>query len=317
MPFFEFDVSEYIPSPKGKGREISGGGTFRISEGRLLVAMVRSMLSVRAPWAIRNYLAAQIIPALHFFTERHSAPYFLMAHANLDHLRDFSFTSRVGEMAQGISYAYWAFDRKAHVCDFVEWSRARTPGVHLQSRPDFVVSPYNAPVLYVAEAKGTNDALPHVQMRKALRQAKRTGHPSIANSYGTVVTFARGHLPAQIHIQDPVRGGIASPEERHDVFRRHYASWYELAGNNAMAARLRPEGTHILGDRENNHLVRQTLLSALGLERAEFTVNPIVEKAIESFGFYEEGSWREGLSLDSELTDDRLTFPDGTVINGR
>lgn len=160
-------------------------------------------------------------------------------------MRDFSLTSRVGEFAQGISYAYWAFDRRAHLADFDEWNAATYPGVLLRAQPDFVIAPLGTNNLLVVEAKGTTSHSPKNQMRRALGQAKDAQHhPAITECYSTVLTFATAlGLPARVLVQDPMAEGEASLEDRWEVFRLHYAGWYEMACHYERALELRREAS--------------------------------------------------------------------------
>jgi hypothetical protein len=102
--------------------------------------------------------------------------------------------------------------------------------------------------------------------------------------------------------------------DRWEVFRRSFASFYEMAGDFDKAARCRGEEGSPRDQRSD--FVRLSLLAALGLEHAEFTVNPVVERAVFEFSAFEEGGWQETLGgwKQDRLTDTRLDFPDGTCI---
>lgn len=315
MTSFDFEVLEYDPR-MGAAAQCVGASSFSLSERRLIVSTVRSMLAGSGTWSVRHYLAASVIPTLHFFVDRARAPDFCVAGVNVFQLRDFSLTSRIGELAQGISYAYWAFHHRAFVTDFVDWSKSVHPYVPRPTRPDYVVSPLGASYLMAVEAKGTVSHSPKDQMRKALRQAKGTSHhPALSNAFGTVVTFeAHFSLPARIHIQDPESRGQATIRDRWEVFRRSYASFYEMAGDFDKAAQCRGDQGAPIDTRSD--FVRRALLAALSLEHATFTVNPMVERAVFEFSAFEEGSWQEALRdwNQERLTDTRLDFPDGTAI---
>lgn len=319
MTHYDFEVLEYVPWHK-KGLTLPKLSLFQISKKRLIVSTVRAMLSSRAPWAVRNYLAASVLPAFHFFVDDTHPPDFRVSNIRLSYLRDFSLTSRIGEFAQGISYAYWAFGVKAHLCDFVEWSNAKYPGEPLPTRPDFLVAPFSGSQLFVMEAKGTLAHEPTDQMRKAIRQAKgMSSHPALTNAYGTVVTFdAAMGLAARIHIKDPTFEGSPTESDLWEAFRQHYASWYELAGDFERASWLRGEVRGDRVDRVQSDFVRRSTLQALGMEGAEFQLDERIEEALESREVHADGQWREVMaSWDSgRLANNQLDFPDGTAISG-
>ena len=314
MTAFDFEVLHY-PAGAGLGAP-SHISTFQISKKRLVVATVRSILTSRAPWAVRHAMAASVLPSLHYFVSGAHAPDFRVWNIGLAHLRDFSLTSRIGEFAQGIAYAYWAFGVRAHVSDFVEWSRARYPYEPLPTRPDFAVVPYGTTDLFVMEAKGTGDHEPRDQMRKALRQAKGIGHhPGVKNAFGTVATFDVGlSLPARIHVKDPEMKGDPSVSDCYDVFRRHYASWFELAGDFARARALRGQAAGEPLERVETHFLRGSLLQALDMDEGVFRLDPLVDDALDSRRAY--ASWMaRGMKWSGErLADGGLDFPDGTSI---
>ena len=314
MTAFDFEVLHY-PAGPGLGAP-SHISTFQISKKRLVVATVRSILTSRAPWAVRHAMAASVLPSLHYFVSGTHAPAFRVWNIGLAHLRDFSLTSRIGEFAQGIAYAYWAFGVRCHVADFVEWSRARYPYEPLPTRPDYAVVPYGTTDLFVMEAKGTGDHEPRDQMRKALRQAKGIEHhPGVTNAFGTVATFhVAMSLPARIHVKDPEMKGDPSVSDRYDVFRRHYASWFELAGDFARARALREQAAGEPSERVETHFLRDSLLQALGMTDGVFRIDPLVEEALDSQRAYASWQARAMKWSGERLADPGLDFPDGTSI---
>lgn len=319
MSDFSFEVAEYanglVPSKKKVG-----GAILAVSRKRLLVATVRSLLTTKANWTVRKYMAATISPAMEFFIDQSAMPSYRVCLPKAGHLRDFSLTSRIGEFAQGIAYAYWAFHVRSFVTDFVDWTNARHPHFHSKKWPDFAVQPFGTTDIYALEAKGTLAGKYAPQMRKALLQSKGLcHHPGITGAFATVVTFdAHGSGAASIHNQDPEGAGRADERDRHEIFKRSFASWYEMAGNEAKAAECRNETPSIL---EMNGLligyVRDSVLKALNYgQDSEFVLAPAVEEAVFSFEAYQRGDWRKALGnwSDDRLADERTDFPDGTAI---
>lgn len=141
-------------------------------------------------------------------------------------------------------------------------------------------------------------------------------HSGVTNAFGTVVTFdvAMG-LPARIHVKDPEMDGVPSQSDRFDVFRRHYASWFELAGNFERARELRPSTHGEPFDRADSLFLRQSLLQSLGMTEGVFRLDPLVEEALASERAFARWQKDDTKGWHAErLADGGLDFPDGTSI---
>jgi hypothetical protein len=98
--------------------------------------------------------------------------------------------------------------------------------------------------LAVMESKGTGSNCHKAAMGTALRQCKdAVAHPSFSRSYGSVLTLDSTN-PAGVgtlHIRDPEGSAELSPELSYYVFRRSFASWFELTGDEELAYWCRQE----------------------------------------------------------------------------
>lgn len=87
---------------------------FVINERQLVLAIVRSVLTVNSGRESRKYMAVIVKPTLRFLLDWNRAPDLSVSHHFHNVLRDFSATTRIGELAQGVSYAYWKWERGYH-----------------------------------------------------------------------------------------------------------------------------------------------------------------------------------------------------------
>ena len=314
MTFYVLPVTEYRKDPLPNWDVVSGS-YFSLSEQQLVVYIVRAMLTRRAHSAARHYLTASVAFTLDFMLDRTRAPDFVVDMRNMGLLRDFSMTGRTGELAQGIAYAYAVHATGSVVCDFVDWSKANYPSHILSKMPDFAVLSLIHNRVDVMEAKGTMKNIHRKPMKRALEQAKLTGHPGVTQGFGAVVAFdAYNNREASIHIQDPEGQGQASESALYDAFKRSYASWYDLAGNTRQATWLRGEE---FSGVENDPRLKLFLLRMLGLpEHSQFVVMPEIEEAIFSEKVFRERSFNQlRYPVEREPVHDRLIrFPDGTAI---
>lgn len=317
MTLFRLDVTEYAPGNAATKR-IMHGASFWVSEKRLLIYTMRSILTTRANSTVRHYLAASMMPAFRFFVDTHSAPDFSVSMPRVGSLRDFSVTSRVGEFAQGIAYAWMALSTGSRLCDFVEWSTSNYPSHPLLKKPDFAVLNLHTNSVDVVESKGTLRDMHWTPLNRALEQAKGIkGHPGVSSGCGVVVAFdAYGYQRASIHMQDPEWEGQASHQAMHDAFKRSYASWYDLSGEERKAAWCRGVDVGDLGKRNTDTRLRDHIIKTMGLdENAQFIVRPEIEEAIFSFdAFMATGRGDLSIPVAVEHPPNVIDFPDGTAI---
>lgn len=314
MTVFSFPVTEYRPDPVPNW-DVAHESQFSVSEQHLIVYIVRAMLTHRAHSAARHYLSASMALTLDFMLDRTRAPAFAIDMVRLGSLRDFSVTGRVGELAQGIAYAFVAHATGSVLCDFVDWSKANYPSHILSKKPDFAVLSMIHNRVDVMEAKGTLKRIYRRPMKEAIEQAKLTGHPGVTNGFGVAVAFdAYSTQRASMHIQDPEGQEQASESAMHDAFKRSYASWYDLAGNTRVAAWCRSE---MFGGVENDPRLRLFVLRMLGLpEHSQFVVMPDIEEAIFSEDVFRTRSFNQ-FRYPVEPTIEHgphIRFPDGTAI---
>ena len=333
MPQFSIPVIEY--SSARPGSAITPSQPFVVNDRQLLIAMVRSTLTVNSGRASRKYMAAIVKPTMQFLLDWGYAPNLRVSGYFLDVLRDFSVTMRIGELAQGVSYAYWKWQRGySWIADFGPWVAGLTPHYAGRKSPDFVMLNLATNDLAVMESKGTGSDCHKTPMGSALRQCRDAiEHPAFSRGFGSVLTLDSGN-PAGVgtlHIRDPASGAEFSDELMYYLFRRSYASWFDLVGDDDLADWCRQgirEGMARTINRERIDQGHKNLSSplraitamAMGFdpERTSFEIDPMVADAIVDFELFKRTEWHqfsERMQKSPENTQRLLWFPDGTRIN--
>ncbi|WP_139559714.1 hypothetical protein [Methylotetracoccus oryzae] len=190
-------------------------------------------------------MAAIVKPTLKFLLDWNRAPDLSVSAHFLNVLRDFSATTRIGELAQGVSYAYWQWERGYHwITDFGPWVEGLHPPYAGTRSPDFVMLNTAINDLAVMESKGTGSNCHKSPMGAALRQCKdAVAHPSFSRSFGSVLTLDSKNPGGvgTLHVRDPEKAAKVPIELSYYVFRRSFASWFELTGDEDMADWCRQE----------------------------------------------------------------------------
>lgn len=327
IPVIEYDCAR-------PGAPITPAIPFVVNDRQLVLAMVRSTLTVNSGRASRKYIAAIVKPTLRFLLDWNRAPALRLSPHFLNALRDFSATTRIGELAQGVSYAYWKWHRGYHwITDFGPWVAGLHPPYAGTKSPDFVMLNPATNDLAVMESKGTGSNRHKLAMWAALRQCKdAVAHPSFSRSFGSVLTLdsqnPRG--VGTLHIRDPERTADLSAELSYYVFRRSFASWFELAGDENLADWCRQEFKEESDPRQSSRQIpiengekgsplRVITAEALGLDpdRVSFQIDPLFAQALGDFDVFINSRielGKHGSSIANIPDWGPIRFPDGTLI---
>jgi hypothetical protein len=304
-----------------------------MNDRQLVVAMVRSLLTTNPGSVSRKYVAAIVWPTLRFLLDWNQTPDLRISPDCPKVLRDFSLTTRIGELAQGVSFAYWKWQRGyAWITDFNPFAKSLLPAYAGSKFPDFVMLNLKCNDLAVMEAKGTGSHCHKKQMTKARRQCRDAeSHPAFNRGFGSILTLdvANPSGIGSLHIRDPESRGDHSAGLRHAIFRRSYATWFELAGEEETASWCRKQNIDEKasdypirddGRRGASDTLRKMTAMALGFDpsKVRFTVASEVLEALSSFEVFTGMEWFQHLQqrLLRYGDDDRqIIFPDGTVIS--
>lgn len=335
MPSFSIDVVEYHSTAGA----VINVNPFVFNDRQLVVAMVRSILTVNAPRPARNYMAGIVRPTLRFMLDWGRVPALSVDPAFRRSLRDFSVTMRVGELAQGVSYAFWKWSAGyTLISDFQGWALRFPTYVAGGKEPDFAMFNPLTGAITLMEAKGTSSNDHRPQMTKAIAQCRHglTLVPA-GRGWGSVLTLDSKTPAGQgmLHIRDP--GDEIKPplEDRFRLFRRSYASWFDLTGDTARSANLRGDGIRYRKrpsqagatlsvpefepsapkPRKLDPLASETA-SALGFDPAStvFRLDPQIEAALDDINAFEKLDWKKLHARAVADRDNVIVFPDGTAI---
>lgn len=332
MTQFVIPVAEYGSATPGVA--LPTPAPFLLDDRRLLIAMVRSMLTSQADKASRKYAAAIVWPTLQFLLDRRQASKLVISPECRNVFRDFSLALRIGEPAQGVSFAYWMWQRGyTWIADFNPWIKGLNPPYTGLKSPDYIMFNMVSCDLAVMEAKGTGSSCHKAAMGEALRQCRgAASHSAINRGFGTVLTLDMKNPSGAgaLHIRDPESTGDHSDRLRHAVFQRSYASWFELAGEDEKASWCRRESSSegfaepkVDGQISSDFSRTLRAMVAVGLgfdpRSVSFSVDEDILKAITDFQAFQEMGWFRRLQDMKQITQgDRqvIRFPDGTTISG-
>ena len=303
---------------------------FTFNERQLVIAMVRAILTAKSGKPARKLVAAITWPTLRFMLDQSVAPRLEISSQCQLSVRDFSLTSRVGELAQGVAFAYWHWARGYHwISDFAPWAAGLKPKLPPGKAPDFVMLHARSGDLAVMEAKGTGSHCHKAQIRKALAQCSAgLQHMAFDRGYGSVLTLDQRRTMSgcgALHICDPERPKEPSDETQYAVFRRSYASWFELAGDDQMAAwcRMDPAQSEYRSAAPSPQslnrprtLLPDAVLPGLGFDprRTIFTLDFAPLAALRDFEVFRRRDWLQEMRWGQADSRESIHFPDGTAI---
>lgn len=318
---------------------------FVLTESKLIVSTARAILTSNASRESRKFMAAIVKPTQNFLLDHKSGVDLRLSTAFRSVLRDFSASARVGELAQGVAYAYWKSARGYHwIADFGPWVKYLKPAYDSKRSPDYVMFNAKLTRLMAMEVKGTSSADHHPQLLKALRQCKdAVSHPAFNGAYATVLaldTSGPNGGSGSLHLCDPASDDAFSDKVAHFVFCRSYASWFELIGDQEMADWCR-SGEPLEARRDPPKIPQRSLwqnsesplpraiAAAFGRDPSAvfYGTHPLVLWCMADFNFFVQFTqarrsldellvWPDGSFVDnSEAPDESiLEFPDGTFI---
>ena len=281
-------------------------------------------------------MAAIVKPTLQFLLDWNRAPNLCVSADFLDVLRDFSATTRIGELAQGISYAFWKWERGySWIADFGPWAAGLNPPYAGSKSPDFIMLNLLTNDIAIMESKGTGSACHKAPMRKALVQCKSAlAHIGVSRGFGSVLTLDSKTLTGAgtLHIRDPESSAELTDELKHCVFLRSYASWFDLIGDEDRLTECRQRFSAESGASENsqaanqkddnsNNTLRDITAAAIGFDpaRTSYEIDSEIEVALRDINAFKQINWlqfSERMQMQMQLKSEqkKIWFPDGTAI---
>lgn len=330
MPRFSIPVNQYASPKYAPGPPVILAPCI-INDRQLNVAIVRSVLTHHPGRIARRFTAAIVRPTLLFILDWTRPPDFSLNPLFNLVTRDFSITTRIGELAQGVAYSYWHWHRGYRiVTDFASFADqcgfVTPPGLQV---PDFIMYNPITDDIALMEAKGTRNANHTQPMANAMRQCRAAlAYAPALRSYGCALTLDTPAGSGTLHVRDPERLTRVSLSLKHDLFRHSYASWFELAGFQRIAEWCRKplreagrlERGALTGEQSNSKdPLRQVLAQSLGFnpEIVTFEIAPEVAAALTDRKQFRKLDWERfkvSSVEDSERLGSPVYFPDGTSI---
>ncbi len=184
--------------------------------------------------------------------------------AYLSHLRDFSLSTRIGELGQGLS---WLFAQEKlsylYVVDFRYYVKKKWPAVAITGRkstPDYILTTGKRLSLLESKATtGVDKGAHNVALRDGILQCEEgrrilnANGAQVTSEFSVVSVLAKDPTGnSYLYFADP---GHDEPEvaDPFDLIRLHYASWFALAGDYETKERLSsfkaPQEDHLIDSR--------------------------------------------------------------------
>lgn len=273
IEYKKYDSSVFSSAGKWdvrKAKEICGG-EFSITNTQLAISIARSVLTrahIYSP-EVAAFARSYLSTISFILSERNN--YLAINHHNKDILRDFSKSTRHGEIAQGINYFYAKRHLGAYaVYDFNVYKKERR---NINRRcpgriPDYILC-YPNGTIGILESKGTTVANPTGSLISAHEQCengKKFLHSesiNVKNTYASVVSFAMSSNEGRntcLYIADPEDEGMFRDDnwERNNLYE--YSKWFYLAGNGIVTEKLMAGQTPSIQDFESNRKVEEGVI---------------------------------------------------------
>ncbi|TBH76269.1 hypothetical protein EWU22_01600 [Aquirufa nivalisilvae] len=219
---------------------------FKTNELRIAYATARTLCSYHLD---KKELYFDIIASLlgHFnLITRNNHQYLNLKSDRLKRLRDFSKTSRIGELAQGINYLF-VQERLNYpfIIDFhLFQEKSKKPASHKKT-PDFVTLNIDFSQIGLLESKGEAQKGFKItgkngKLKEALVQLESANWPSVNHLIPCCVRFEEdiSSLKSGIHYSKIRKKQIKNSELQLRMFKQHFASWFYLVGDFTRASIL-------------------------------------------------------------------------------
>ena len=267
MPVWQIDSFSYNSAP-GAPRIGFAEAAFLAGNRYFGWEMARSLLTYNPARPARRFASAIVPPTLRFMLRWQNGPMSLNA-VFRGALRDFSSTNRIGELSQGVAYAYWRQNGYRVVADYVGLVASLGHPHGGGASPDYVMCNPTTGDVALMEVKGTTRQSHWSGMYAAQRQCDAALPNGFANrGFSCVLMLNRNGGGSSFHYRDPEVGTKVSNRLRHEMFRRSYASWFELSGDADLARWCR-------------HPIRR---------RTQLTTEQAIRLSEQTFGFRDGGS---------------------------
>jgi hypothetical protein len=225
---------------------------FKLNHLRIGYATARTLCTYHLDKTeLYSDIIASLLSHLNFITVN-TNNYLQLKQSRLNRLRDFSKTTRVGELAQGINYLF-VQDRLdfLYIIDFHFFCNLF--GITIDSSdksPDFVILNKDFSKLGLFESKGEasktqNVTGIHGKLNNALNQLKTIINPCATVLFPLCTRFEHNgeeidnlnertiqqNLNSTIHYSVIIKECFIEPEFQIRIFKQHYASWFYLAAD--------------------------------------------------------------------------------------
>ncbi|PYG86766.1 hypothetical protein LY28_02792 [Ruminiclostridium sufflavum DSM 19573] len=225
---------------------------------RLAVAMARTILSAKPNdieylfQGISAYFNIQILIDS-------SKKNLRIKNESIEKYRDFSLSSRIGELAQGINYLFAQEILKYPiVLDFQNYIKTFKPSVsYCGESPDFIICGKESNKIAILESKGSCPSKINFKLKSTIKYGleqcksaenfikKHTFPVSVQNSYASGVWFSSSSKSweSAIHFSDPSNDNEIDTLDYHKMLRIHYSTWFTMLGYIKLANELLSDST--------------------------------------------------------------------------
>lgn len=165
----------------------------------------------------------------------------------LNKYRDFSLTSRIGELAQAVNYLFvqemLKYPAVVDYEGFISNQKNSLLPKYVGEIPDFIASKNNMSEIIIIESKGSLPAKKNFKLKSILREAldqcdngkfyiEKNLPFNVKNTFSSGVWFSKpsNNWNTTLHFSDPSYDSNYSLSESRKLLRYHYSSWFALFG---------------------------------------------------------------------------------------
>ncbi len=239
---YELEVNQYLPLSFYKNTRITEN-IFKLDIVDLSYSTARTLCSYHLTEKELYFdVLGSMVSHVNFIDSKHTN--FLLSESRYKRLRDFSKSTRIGEMAQGINYLFVSKRLNfPYIIDF-DLAKEKTKGtLNIQTKgktPDFVVLDSTLTKIGLFESKGTmNGKVSGINgyLKKGLNQINDVIFPCFEVKLPVCTKFEHNNnIPIDPDIKSSINYALIekvciTPKETDLLLKLHYASWFYLVGD--------------------------------------------------------------------------------------
>ncbi len=223
-------------------------GDFQASQFKIAYAIARTLCSHHLNYKELYFdIMSSFFSIMNLFN--YNGDYLQLKQSRLNRLRDFSRTSRIGELAQAVSYLFiqerlgFPYIIDFHLyCEKYKCKSEKLISNKRSKSPDFVILNSDLQNIGLYESKGISQGNTNIKslLKKALEeQLEIILKPKTSQLIPVCTQFGNENSKYDSSINYHFKKiGNSNSFDKKELFRQHYASWFYLVGDFNRASKL-------------------------------------------------------------------------------